>query len=236
MVIISYFCGVIEIDNGDMEIILKYFPHLTEEQIAKFRALKDLYQDWNSKINVISRKDMDNFYIHHVLHSLGVAAYFNFKPGTQIIDIGCGGGFPSIPLAIMFSEVQFTGVDSIGKKIKVVDEVSQALGLKNIQTFHSRVEQLPKDMVFDYVVSRAVTAFPDFVKFTKGRLKGRDAEPMATLVDSGQEVKSGIIYLKGGDFADEIKPFPTAKLYDLSAKFSEEFFETKKIICFEVRG
>lgn len=219
-----------------MDILLKYFPYLTEDQIKKFRALKGLYQDWNSKINVISRKDMENFYLHHVIHSLGVAAYFNFKPGAKLIDIGCGGGFPSIPLAIMFPEVQFTGVDSIGKKIKVVEQVSNALELKNITTYHSRVEQLPKDMVFDYVVSRAVTAFPDFVKFTKGRLKGRDAEPMATFVDSGESVKSGIIYLKGGDFADEIKPFPTAKVYDLSEKFSEEFFETKKIICFEVRG
>ena len=219
-----------------MELLLKYFPHLSEDQVEKFKMLQSLYEDWNSKINVISRKDMENFYIHHVLHSLGVAAFFNFKPGAKIIDIGCGGGFPSIPLAIMFPEVQFVGVDSIGKKIKVVNEVAAALGLKNIKTYHSRVEQLPKEMVFDYVVSRAVTAFPDFVKFTKGRLKGRLAEPMATLAETGEEVKSGIIYLKGGDFADELKPFPTAKLYDLSTKFEEEFFETKRVICFEMRG
>lgn len=216
-----------------MDRVLKYFPRLSEEQIERFRLLKSLYEEWNAKINVISRKDMDNFYIHHLLHSLGVAAYFNFKPGTTVIDIGCGGGFPSIPLAVMFPEVQFTGVDSIGKKIKVVNEVAQALGLKNITTYHSRVEQLPKDMIFDFVISRAVTAFPDFVKFTKGRLKGKDAEPMAFLTTTGNEVKSGIIYLKGGDFADELKPFPDAQVFDLSKVFTEEFFETKRVILLE---
>ena len=222
-----------------MDIVKKYFPQLTGEQIDKFSKLQALYEDWNSKINVISRKDMENFYLHHVLHSLGVAAYFDFKPGTKVIDIGCGGGFPSIPLAIMFPEVHFTGVDSIGKKIKVVNEVSQSLGLKNITTYHSRVEQLPKDMKFDFVISRAVTAFPDFVKFTKGRIKGAgdpgSAETMAwsKCGEARIPVKSGIIYLKGGDFEDELKPFPAAQVFDLSKVFSEEFFETKRVILLE---
>lgn len=221
-----------------MDRIREYFPELTEEQIDKFEKLQALYEDWNSKINVISRKDMENFYLHHVLHSLGVAAYFDFKPGTKVVDIGCGGGFPSIPLAIMFPEVQFTGVDSIGKKIRVVNEVSQALGLKNIATFHSRVEQLPKDMTFNFVISRAVTAFPDFVKFTKGRLNGSskcDLEPMAWFKDGSSRipVKNGIIYLKGGDFTDELKPFPMAKVFDLSKVFDEDFFETKRVIYLE---
>lgn len=224
----SYICNM-----NSIELLLKYFPALSEEKIGRFEMLQPLYEEWNAKINVISRKDMDNFYTHHLLHSLGVAAYFNFKPGAKVIDIGCGGGFPSIPLAIMFPDVQFTGVDSIGKKIKVVNEVSQALGLKNISTYHSRVEELPKDMVFDYVVSRAVTAFPDFVKFTKGRLKGGAAEPMATLIESGELVKSGIIYLKGGDFDDELKPFPSARIFDLSKVFDEDFFETKRVILLE---
>jgi 16S rRNA (guanine527-N7)-methyltransferase len=202
-----------------MEIILKYFSSLTSEQKECFGKLMELYTDWNSKINVISRKDIDELYTHHVLHSLSIAKFIQFKPGTKIIDVGCGGGFPGIPLAIMFPETHFTMVDSIGKKITVVKEISESLGLKNISAYHERAEKLSGR--FDFVVSRAVTAFPAFVNLTSKLVATKNVNA----------IPNGIIYLKGGDFSEEIKPFrKIADIVDISAYFDEPFFETKKII------
>nr|MDA3927446.1 16S rRNA (guanine(527)-N(7))-methyltransferase RsmG [Prolixibacteraceae bacterium] len=168
-----------------MEVIQKYFSSLTASQLVKFAALEQLYLDWNSKINVISRKDIDELYTRHVLHSLAIAKVANFKAGTKILDVGCGGGFPGIPLAILFPEVEFTLVDSIGKKIMVVNEVAAALGLTNVKGIHQRVEKL--NHRYDYIVSRAVTAFPKFVALTRKLVssKQRNALP------------NGLIYLKG---------------------------------------
>ncbi len=202
-----------------MDIILKYFSNLTEDQKEKFSALKDLYTDWNSKINVISRKDIDELYTRHVLHSLSIARFINFTPESNIIDVGCGGGFPGIPLAILFPQVKFTLVDSIGKKINVVNNVISALGITNAKGINGRAENMTDR--YDFIISRAVTAFPDFVDLT-GKLiskKQRNAIP------------NGIIYLKGGDFADEIKRFQKViEVYDIIRYFDESFFETKKII------
>lgn len=200
-------------------IIEKYFPHLTDEQKEKFAALPALYEDWNSKINVISRKDIEQIEERHILHSLAIAKYTSFADGTKIIDVGTGGGFPGIPLAIMFPNVDFMLIDSIGKKIKVVEGVAQALGLTNVKTAQTRSEQV-KDK-FDFIVSRAVTAFPDFVKMTR-HLVGKDSKNACA---------NGIIYLKGGDFEGEIARFgDSAITIDLTKYFEEEFFETKKII------
>jgi 16S rRNA (guanine527-N7)-methyltransferase len=199
--------------------ILKYFNDLTPRQIEQLGMLEQLYNDWNSKINVVSRKDIDELYTRHVLHSLAIARVCNFKPGTRILDVGCGGGFPGIPLAIMFPDVQFTLVDSIGKKIKVVNEVASALGLTNIEGLQQRAEKL--NQRYHFIVSRAVTAFPKFVALTR------------KLIDKKQinELKNGIIYLKGGDFSDEIALFNDRTiLYNISDFFEDEFFETKKVI------
>ena len=202
-----------------MEIILKYFPDLTEEQRRQFVALYDLYIDWNAKINVISRKDIENLYEHHVLHSLGIAKIINFRPGTSIMDLGTGGGFPGIPLAIMFPEVDFFLVDSIGKKIKVVEGVAGALGLKNVTARQVRVETMKEK--FDFIVSRAVTAFPAFVSLTRNRIRE----------SSFNDLANGILYLKGGDFEEEIKDFRNrVSIYNIPDFFEEEFFETKKLI------
>jgi 16S rRNA (guanine527-N7)-methyltransferase len=202
-----------------MDIINKYFPSLTDAQRELFAQLPALYADWNSKINVISRKDMDNFMERHVLHSLAIAKYTSFVNGTRIVDVGCGGGFPGIPLAIMFPDVEFLMVDSIGKKIKVVQGVAEALGLKNVRAVQSRSEQIKES--FDFVVSRAVTAFPDFVKMTRHLVDQR-------LINA---IPNGILYLKGGDFHAEVAPFgASALVYDLESYFEEEFFETKRII------
>lgn len=202
-----------------MDIILKYFNNLNEEQKEKFSALKDLYTDWNSKINVISRKDIDELYTRHVLHSLSIARFISFTPDSNIIDVGCGGGFPGIPLAILFPQVKFTLVDSIGKKINVVNNVISALGITNAKGINGRAENMTDR--YDFIISRAVTAFPDFVDLT-GKLiskKQRNAIP------------NGIIYLKGGDFADEIKRFQKViEIYDIIRYFEEPYFETKKII------
>ncbi len=202
-----------------MDIILKYFNNLNEEQKEKFSALKDLYTDWNSKINVISRKDIDELYTRHVLHSLSIAKFISFTPDSNIIDVGCGGGFPGIPLAILFPQVKFTLVDSIGKKINVVNNVISALGITNAKGINGRAENMTDR--YDFIISRAVTAFPDFVDLT-GKLiskKQRNAIP------------NGIIYLKGGDFADEIKRFQKViEIYDIIRYFEEPYFETKKII------
>lgn len=202
-----------------MEIIEKYFPNLTEEQKQKFSKLKELYTFWNEQINVISRKDMDSLYEHHVLHSLAIAKVIQFTPGTKIMDVGTGGGFPGIPLAILFPECSFYCIDSIGKKIKVVVEIANALGLKNITAEHIRVQDIKGK--FDFIVSRAVTAFPKFVNMVKKNSKAKDQNSLP----------NGIIYLKGGDFENEIAEYRSRiSLYECSDYFKEEFFETKKVV------
>ena len=202
-----------------MELINKYFPNITEEQRQRFAALDALYRDWNSKINVISRKDIDNLYEHHILHSLGIAQVIKFKPGTRVMDLGTGGGFPGIPLAIMFPDVHFHLVDSIGKKIRVCDEVRTALGLTNVTTEWTRGENL-KDK-YDFVVSRAVMPLTDLVKLVRKNIspKAQNAMP------------NGLICLKGGELEHEVLPMKTHTLItSLSDYFEEEFFETKKIV------
>lgn len=200
-------------------LILKYFPDLTATQVNQFGQLQELYSHWNERINVISRKDIEQLYERHVLHSLGIAKVVQFVPGTKILDIGTGGGFPGIPLAILFPEVQFHLVDSIGKKIKVVNEVAQALGLKNLTAEHTRGEKIKGQ--FDFVVSRAVTALPAFVPWTRGKF----------LKQSKNALPNGILYLKGGDLTEEIAKWKNKiVLYPLSDYFDEEFFETKKVV------
>ena len=201
-----------------MELLLSYFPHLTEVQIKQFEDLQNLYEDWNSKINVISRKDIDELYTRHVLHSLGIAKVLEFKPGSRIMDVGTGGGFPGIPLAIMFPEVDFYLIDVIAKKIKVVNEVASSLGLKNVKAEQKRAE-LVKDN-FDFIVSRAVTNMPDFVDWVSDKVKK----------ESKHQLKNGILYLKGGDLTEELSSFPNATQYDLFEFFKEDFFETKKVV------
>jgi len=200
-------------------IITKYFPELTEVQKNQFAQLQELYVEWNEQINVISRKDMDQLYERHVLHSLGIAKVLSFKPKTTLLDVGTGGGFPGIPLAILFPECQFHLVDSIGKKIKVVKEVAQALGLKNVTAEHTRAEQLKDE--YDFVLSRAVTRMKPFYQWVKNKIKP----------NSFNYMKNGILYLKGGDLTEELKESNKRyKLYDLSTYFEEEFFETKKVV------
>jgi 16S rRNA (guanine527-N7)-methyltransferase len=196
-----------------------YFPNLSSEQINQFNLLYSIYKEWNAQINVISRKDEENFYPHHVLHSLAISKIIDFKPGTKILDIGTGGGFPGIPLAILYPETEFTLVDSIGKKIKVVNEVSRALALKNVTGIHERVEKIPGR--FDFIVSRAVAPLSDLLFWTKDKLSN----------DSFNELQNGWICLKGGDLSDELtKVKKHIRIYDISEWFQEEFFETKKVI------
>lgn len=202
-----------------MYLIRKYFPNLTPTQLAQFEQLYNLYFDWNSKINVISRKDIENLYLHHVLHSLSIAQIISFKAGTTILDVGTGGGFPGVPLAILFPEVQFILIDSIGKKIKVGTEVSNAIGLKNIVLKHLRVQE--EKAKFDFVVSRAVMPLDDLIKLVKKNIKkeGKNAIP------------NGLICLKGGELQHEILPYKNiADTYDINEFFKEEFFKTKKIV------
>jgi 16S rRNA (guanine527-N7)-methyltransferase len=202
-----------------MQIIQKYFPKLTSEQIDYFTQIEPLYAEWNAQINVISRKDFSEFYERHVLHSLAIAKFIRFNPGTKILDVGTGGGFPGIPLAIFFPEVQFHLVDSIGKKIKVVKEVAGSLGLKNVTAEQIRAEQLNEK--YDFVVSRAVTRLPEFVQWVRKNIAKKQINA----------IPNGIIYLKGGDIKDEIKPFKrNIFVQDLSDYFGEEFFETKKVV------
>lgn len=201
-----------------MNEIRDQFPNLTENQRLQFEKLQFLYEDWNAKINVISRKDIDELYTRHVLHSLGIAKIMELKPGAKIMDVGTGGGFPGIPLAILFPEVDFYLIDVIAKKIKVVNEVATALGLKNVKAEQMRAENVKSE--FDFIVSRAVTNMPDFVTWVKGKIK-KTAQ---------HELKNGILYLKGGDLTEELKDFPKAKQYNLSEYFSDEFFETKKVV------
>ena len=201
-----------------MQLILKYFPDLSEDQIQQFQNLESLYQDWNLKINVVSRKDIDELYLRHVLHSLAIAKVIQFKPGSKVMDVGTGGGFPGIPLAIMFPETQFHLVDSIAKKLKVVDEVVEGLGLTNVKTTHTRVEEI--NDTYDFIVSRAVAAMPTFVHWVKGKIAKTQ----------NHNLKNGILYLKGGDLSEELKDYRTATIYDLTEFYSEPFFETKKVV------
>lgn len=201
-----------------MEQILNYFPELSDKQISQFGQLEELYKEWNSQINVVSRKDIDELYTRHVLHSLGIAKIQRFEPGSSILDIGTGGGFPGIPLAILFPKSNFYLVDSIGKKIKVVNGVAESLGLENVKGEHIRAEKVKGQ--FDFIVSRAVTNMNDFIKWTKGKIKK----------NSIHQLKNGILYLKGGDLTEELKNFPKATLYDLPMFYNEGFFETKKVV------
>lgn len=202
-----------------MNELLKYFPDLTDNQVYLFEQLGILYPEWNAKINVISRKDIDMLYLHHILHSLSIAKLIRFCAGTNVIDAGTGGGFPGIPLAVVFPEVLFSLVDATEKKIKVVKAIAENLGLKNIRTEHNRLELVTRKT--DFVVSRAVTAFPDFVQLVKKNIIKGGNNPF----------KNGIIYLKGGEFNEEIKPFHgNISVHNISDFFSEEFFLTKKII------
>ena len=201
-----------------MEIIQKYFKDLSETQLLQFSKLQELYKDWNLKINVVSRKDIDELYLRHVLHSLGIAKVMKFKPGAKVMDVGTGGGFPGIPLAILFPETQFHLVDSIGKKIKVVQEVTEGLGLENVKATNSRVEEI-KD-TYDFIVSRAVAQMETFVRWNKGKIRKQQMH----------DLKNGILYLKGGDLTEELQKYTSAKIYDLTEFFEEEFFETKKVV------
>ena len=202
-----------------MDLILKYFPKLTERQREQYAALLPLYEDWNAKINVISRKDMCNFYEHHVLHSLAIAKVMQFKTMAEVLDVGTGGGFPGIPLAIMFPDANFYLIDSVGKKIKVVQDVVQQLGLKNVRAEQIRAEQVDGD--FDFIVSRAVTTLSEFTGWVKGKVSDTHYH----------KLRNGILYLKGGDLTDELAPFrKKVRTWDISDFFEEEFFETKKVI------
>ena len=206
-----------------MEIIQKYFTNLTPHQTEQYAKLQDLYQDWNLKINVVSRKDIDELYLRHVLHSLGIAKVMQFQPNARIIDVGTGGGFPGIPLAILLPETHFHLVDAIGKKIKVVDEVVAGLGLKNVKTSNCRVEDV-KD-TYDFIVSRAVAQMETFVNWTKGKIAKKQ----------NHELKNGILYLKGGDLSEELQKYSSASIYDLTNYFDEPFFETKKVVHLGVK-
>ena len=199
------------------EIILKYFPNLTDQQKSQFQQLETLYKEWNEKINVISRKDIDEFYERHVLHSLGIAKIMEFADGTKVLDIGTGGGFPGIPLAILFPNVEFTLVDSICKKITVVNAVAESLGLKNVKAYHERAEKI-KDK-FHFVVSRAVTQMPVFLRWLKGKFEKEQFNPK----------HNGVLYLKGGDLGEELAGIK-CEIYNLKDQFEEEFFDTKKVV------
>lgn len=202
-----------------MDLITKYFPHLTEEQRRQFAELDPLYRDWNAKINVISRKDIDALYEHHVLHSLGIAQMIRFKPGTKILDFGTGGGFPGIPLAILFPECEFLLVDSIGKKVKVAGAVAESLGLKNVRVLHGRGEEIKEQ--FDFVVSRAVMQLQELVSFTKQLVHHTQRNGMP----------NGLICLKGGELQAELRPFKRiVEVQELYPTFDEEYFKTKKVV------
>ena len=201
-----------------MDEILKYFPNLAENQIEQFIKLESLYLDWNAKINVISRKDIEQLYVKHVLHSLAIAKVQRFEPGTYILDVGTGGGFPGIPLAILFPETRFYLIDVIMKKITVVKAVAESIGLKNVKAEQLRAENVKGD--FDFIVSRAVTNMPDFYSWVKDKIKKQNKH----------ELKNGILYLKGGDLTEELKDFPKATEYAIADFFDNDFFETKKVV------
>ena len=201
-------------------MIQKYFPELSAHQILQFDQLFDLYQNWNAQINVISRKDIDLLYERHILHSLGIAKICKFLPGSHVLDVGTGGGFPGVPLAILFPETQFLLVDAIGKKIKVVNEVANNIGLKNLKAVHSRAEQVNQN--FDFIVSRAVTQLKDFYPWVKGKFNKK----------SNHQLLNGVLYLKGGDLTEElaVSQLKNIQLFPLSSEFEEEFFETKMVV------
>jgi 16S rRNA (guanine527-N7)-methyltransferase len=205
--------------NSGTQLILTYFPNLSETQITQFDRLLELYQDWNSKINVISRKDMDQFYVHHVLHSLGIAKVMGFQSGTKVLDIGTGGGFPGIPLAILFPDTHFHLVDSIGKKISVVKDVAKQLKLSNVEPQQARAEELVRK--YDFVISRAVTQMVNFYPWVKNKIKKEDIN----------EFQNGILYLKGGDVDEEMEALDKSYVvYHLEDYFKEDFFQTKKVV------
>ena len=201
-----------------MEEILKHFPDLTALQIEQFQKLEALYQEWNAKINVISRKDIDQLYTKHILHSLAIAKIQKFEPGTYVLDVGTGGGFPGIPLAILFPETRFYLIDVILKKVTVVKAVAEAIGLKNVKAEQLRAENVKGD--YDFIVSRDVTNMPDFVSWIKNKIKKQNKH----------ELKNGVLYLKGGDLTEELKDFPKATEYPIADFFKDEFFETKKVV------
>ena len=208
-----------------MELILKYFPKITEEQKQQFAALYDLYIDWNAKINVISRKDITNLYEHHVLHSLGIAKVINFRPGTTVMDLGTGGGFPGIPLAILFPETHFHLVDSIGKKLRVANEVATSIGLKNVTFCHERAEE--EKQKFDFVVSRAVMPLTDLLKIVRKNIASKQQNALP----------NGLICLKGGELSNETMPVKNmVEMWDLKDYFEEEFFETKKVVYVGIKN
>ena len=200
-----------------VDLILKYFPNLSEYQVEQFQKLEPLYLEWNEKINVISRKDTDFLYEKHILHSLGIAKVMQFAPNTKVLDVGTGGGFPGIPLAIMFPEVEFTLIDSIGKKIKVVQGISDGVGLKNVIAIHGRVEKLKEK--YHFVVSRAVTQMPEFLRWLKRRFEKEQIN----------QKHNGVLYLKGGDLAEELAGIK-CEIHQLKNYFEEEFFDTKKVV------
>lgn len=201
-----------------MELLFKYFPQLSENQRSQFVKLAELYEDWNQKINVVSRKDIDELYLRHVLHSLGIAKVISFLPGARVLDVGTGGGFPGIPLAILFPQTNFHLVDSIGKKIKVVEEVSEGLGLENVKITNTRVEAVNDQ--YDFIVSRAVAQMQTFVHWVKGRISK----------DNNHELKNGILYLKGGNLTDELSIYKNARIFSLKDFFDEKYFETKCVV------
>ncbi len=202
-----------------MQIIEKYFPNLSDKQREQFALLYDLYYNWNNKINVISRKDIENLYLHHVLHSLAITKVINFRPGTTIMDMGCGGGFPGIPLAIMFPEVSFHLVDSIGKKVRVATEIANAIGLENVKASHSRAQEIKEK--YSFVVSRAVMQLPELVKICRKNISKEQINALP----------NGIICLKGGDINAEIHPYKNfVEVTDLEDIFQEEFFKDKKVV------
>ena len=203
----------------NFKLIEKYFNKLSVEQLEKYSKLSHLYSEWNNKINVISRKDMVNFNERHLLHSLSIAKFIQFKAGTKIMDVGTGGGFPGLPLAIMFPETEFLLVDSVGKKLKVINDIAEQLELNNIKTLHSRAEQVEES--FDFIVSRAVAKLPEFLNWMKDKIRKQ----------SKHSLKNGILYLKGGDIKEELNSLKWKySVFDLSTEFSEEFFQTKKLV------
>jgi len=210
-------CNFVAIRHN-MDLILKHFPDLSPVQIIQFEKLGSLYNQWNAQINVVSRKDIDQLYIRHVLHSLGIAKVQAFKPKAQILDVGTGGGFPGIPLAILFPEAQFYLIDAIAKKIKVVQAVADALELQNVKAAQLRAEKVKGE--YDFIMSRAVTNMADFVKWTRKKVAKKQ----------NHKLKNGILYLKGGDLTEELASFPKAQQFDLSDYFKEPFFETKKVV------